>query len=431
MHEPKIKRIEEMEILDSRGNPTIKARVTLENGIIGEASVPSGASTGDTEAHEKRDGGKRYGGNGVKETAQTIEKLIEPVLIGCSAASQAAIDTALCGIDGSENKSTLGANAILALSLAMARAAAGFNGMELYRYLGGLCGRIMPVPMVNILNGGVHAANNVDIQEFMIMPIGADSFCEAVEWCCGIYKALGCLIKSRGYSLMTGDEGGFAPDLASDEEAIELVITAIRAAGLDTDRVKLALDAAASEWSFENGKYLTPKRRQEFTSEQLVDRWEKLCLSYPIISIEDGADEKDTEGWRHLTKMLGKGVQLVGDDLFTTNEKLIMAGIFAGFANSVLIKPNQIGTLSETLDSIAMARSGGYSTIISHRSGETEDSFIADLAVAANCGQIKVGAPCRGERTAKYNRLLEIERQLGGAAVYGGNMPFNAFRGQI
>ncbi len=428
MSEPYIKRIDAVEILDSRGKPTVKAKVILENGVTGEAAVPSGASTGSFEAHEKRDGEKRHGGKGVRLAVEGITERISAALKGFSASEQAVTDSALSALDGSENKSALGANAILAVSLACARAAANFKGIELYSYLGGTNGRVMPVPMMNILNGGVHAANNIDIQEFMIMPTGAATFGEAVEWCCEIYKALGCLLKSRGYSRMTGDEGGFAPDLAGDEEAIELIITAIRAAGLDTDSVKLALDAAASEWVSEKGKYLTPKRKQEFNSEQLADRLEKLCRNYPIISIEDGVAEDDIEGWRQLTQKLGKTVQLVGDDLFVTNANRIKEGIDKGCANSVLIKPNQIGSLSETFAAITSAQSGGYSVIISHRSGETEDSFIADLAVAVNAGQIKAGAPCRGERTAKYNRLIEIEHQLKGAAIYGGKLPFPLFK---
>ncbi|MBP1576950.1 MAG: phosphopyruvate hydratase [Oscillospiraceae bacterium] len=429
MFDAKIACVDAIEILDSRGKPTVKARVITENGKVGEACVPSGASTGSFEAHEKRDGGKRHGGKGVLLAVGGIRERISPALKGMSVFEQAAIDAVMRSLDNSENKSNLGANAILAVSLACARAAANCNDISLYSYLGGEFGRIMPVPMMNILNGGAHAANNIDIQEFMIMPVGAGSFGEAVEWCCEVYNALGCLLKSRGYSRAIGDEGGFAPDLESDEQAIELIITAIRAAGLDTDKVKLALDAAASEWAVSPGKYIAPKRQREYSAEQLCEHWEKLCGNYPIISLEDGIAESDFEGWKQLTCRLGEKIQLVGDDLFVTDPKRIREGIADKRANAVLIKPNQIGSLTETMEAIATTQAGGYCAIISHRSGETEDAFIADLAVAVNAGQIKTGAPCRGERTAKYNRLLEIERELGKRAIYGAKMPFRSFKG--
>lgn len=408
-----------IEILDSRGRPTVKARVVLKSGETGEASVPSGASTGSFEAHERRDGGKRYNGLGVLKAVESVRTEISDKIVGMPIFDIAAIDAAMVALDQTQNKSKLGANAVLAVSLACARVAANCSGQPLYRFLGGEFGHIMPVPLMNILNGGAHAANNVDIQEFMIMPVGAGSFGEAVEWCAEIYYALGCLLKSRGLSCAVGDEGGFAPDLSGDEEAIELIITAIRAAGLDTGRVGIALDAAANEWAAGPSRYVAPKRKREYSSEQLCEYWERLCNDYPVLSLEDGLSENDGEGWRLLTKRLGKKIQLVGDDFFVTNPSRIAAGIADGAANAVLIKPNQIGTLSETLTAIFMAQSSGYAAVISHRSGETDDTFIADLAVAVNAGQIKAGAPCRGERIAKYDRLLEIEKQLGQKAVYG------------
>ena len=405
----KIEKICGREIIDSRGNPTVEAVVMLGCGVAGKASVPSGASTGAYEAHELRDGdNSRYFGKGVLNAVNNINTKISSVLKGQNALNQFCIDKKMIELDGTDNKSNLGANAILAVSLATAKAAAKATGLPLYRYLGGVNGTALPVPMMNILNGGAHAKNNIDIQEFMIMPVGAKNFSHGLRMCCEIYHTLGGIIKQNGGTGGVGDEGGFAPNLDRDEDAIELIISAIEKAGYNTSEVKIALDAAASEW-YKNEQYILPKRGTVYTSQQLTEYWEGLCSKYPIYSIEDGLGEYDWNGWVYLTEKLGKKVQLVGDDLFVTNPKRLEYGIGMNAGNAILIKMNQIGTLSETLQAIELAKKNGYNTIISHRSGETEDTTIADLAVATNAGQIKTGAPCRSERVAKYNRLLNIE----------------------
>lgn len=407
------------EIIDSRGNPTVEATVILEDGSCGVAAVPSGASTGIYEAHELRDTDKpRYKGKGVLRAVHNVSEYISPIIENKRARDQAAIDHALVALDKTDNKSEVGANAMLAVSLAVAYAASEHYGQELYRYLGGANARRMPVPMFNILNGGVHASNNVEIQEFMIVPTGVKAFCEAVRAGCEIYHTLGSILKNRGYSTAVGDEGGYAPNLKDDREAIELICSAIKEAGYSTDDIKIALDVASSEW-FEDGIYRMPKKNKEYTASELIDYYEELIRSYPIISIEDGLGETDIEGWAELTKRLGNSVMLVGDDLFVTNEARLRDGIRNKIANSILIKPNQIGTLTETLNVIRAATDAGYKFIISHRSGETEDVTIADLAVALNAPFIKTGAPCRSERTAKYNRLMGIEMMLGCGAIYG------------
>jgi len=407
------------EILDSRGNPTVEAEVHLSDGGFGRASVPSGASTGSFEAHEKRDGDEhRYGGKGVRDAVLSITKQISPALRGMDVTHQGEIDRTMLLLDGSENKSRLGANAILAVSLASARAAASHLGMPLYRYLGGAVARRLPVPMMNILNGGAHAGNNVDVQEFMILPVGAESFCEALRIGSEITGTLGKLLSRNQLSTGVGDEGGFAPDLAGNEEALDLICEAIEKSGYSTDTVKIALDAAASEWQCEGG-YRWKKSGRMFTSEELISYYAALVKKYPIVSIEDGLGEGDTAGWEALTDRLGDRIRLVGDDLFVTNPVRFRDGIDRGIANSILIKPNQIGTLSETLSVIRMAWEAGYGFIVSHRSGETEDDFLADLAVAVNAPLIKTGAPRRSERVAKYNRLLRIEEALRGGSVYG------------
>lgn len=416
----KIKTVRGREIVDSRGNPTVEAEVELTDGSVGVASVPSGASTGIYEAHELRDGdGSRYGGKGVTRAVEHINRIIAPELAALGSADQGAVDRRMLELDGTPNKSRLGANAILAVSLAVAKASAAALRLPLYRYIGGMSSVKLPVPMMNILNGGAHASNNVDIQEFMIMPVGAGSFREALRWGSEIYHALGKLLKERGMSTGVGDEGGFAPDLATDEDAIELIVHAIQLAGYTTDNVKLALDAASSEW-YTGGGYLLPKRNRTITSEELAAYWEELYDRYPILSIEDGLGEEDWEGWTLLTKRLGDRLQLVGDDLFVTNTGRLKEGIRRGAGNSILVKVNQIGTLTETLDAIETAKAAGYTAVISHRSGETEDTTIADLAVATNAGQIKTGAPCRTDRVAKYNRLLRIEEELGTSALFEG-----------
>ena len=420
MAKPQILKCTAREILDSRGNPTVEATVMLTDGSVGVASVPSGASTGMYEAHEKRDGdAHRYGGAGVLDAVASVTREISPTISGMCASNQAEIDNALIELDGTENKSRLGANAMLAVSLANARAAANFYQMPVFRYLGGADASRLPIPMMNILNGGAHASNNVEIQEFMIMPVGARSFSEAVRMGSEIYHTLKRLLKNKGLSTGVGDEGGFAPDLDSDEEAIELIIKAINTAGYDTETVMLALDAAASEWGFTDGAYSLPKRNQKKNASELISYWQKLTDTYPIVSIEDGLDENDYEGWRELTHRLGSRVRLVGDDLFVTNTKRLERGIEEGMGNSILIKPNQIGTLSETLEVISLAKEAGYGFILSHRSGETEDTTLSDISVATGSLYIKAGAPCRSDRVAKYNRLLRIESSLGIAAKYG------------
>lgn len=400
------------ELMDSRSNPTVGASVILEDGSRGFAISPSGASTGAYEAHEMRDGdSSRYGGKGVLKAVSAINEIISPALIGKPADDQRLIDKTMTELDGTENKSRLGANAILAVSLAAAKAAAAHYGMPLYRYIGGINAKVMPRPMMNILNGGAHAANNIDIQEFMIIPFNICCFSEGLRRCSEIYHALGSILKNRGKATGVGDEGGFAPDLDSDESAIELIIEAIEKAGYTTEDIKIALDVASSEW-YSDGKYLLPKRNLKMTADALIEYYESLAEKYPIISIEDGAAEEDWNGWKKLTDRLGKRMQLVGDDLFVTNVRRFKKGIAEGAGNSILVKLNQIGTLSETLDVVELARENGYTAVISHRSGETEDTTIADLAVALNAGQIKTGAPCRTDRVAKYNRLLIIENEL-------------------
>lgn len=415
------------EIIDSRGNPTVEAEVHLADGTIARGAAPSGASTGEFEALELRDGDKdRFGGKGVSKAVHNINTVINETLAGMDASDIYGIDGAMIQADGTKDKSGLGANAILAVSIACARAAAISLDIPLYRFLGGVNGNRLPVPMMNILNGGAHAANTVDVQEFMIMPAGAGSFREGLRWCTEVFHTLAALLKSKGLATSVGDEGGFAPDLASDEEAILYILEAIKKAGYEPGKdFVLAIDAASSEWKgAAKGEYLLPKSKKKFTSSELVEHWADLCGKYPIYSIEDGLDEEDWEGWQMMTEKLGEKVQLVGDDLFVTNTERLKKGIDMGCGNSILIKLNQIGSVSETLEAIKMAHAAGYTSIASHRSGETEDTTIADLAVALNTGQIKTGAPSRSERVAKYNQLLRIEEELGAAAVYPG---FDAF----
>ena len=409
------------EILDSRGNPTVEATVFLADGSEGRASVPSGASTGIYEAHEKRDGDPtRYGGKGVREAAAGIERELSSALCGVDAARQYTVDRVILQTDGTENKDNLGANATLAVSLAAAKAAAAHFGIPLYRYIGGAAATRLPVPMLNILNGGAHASNNIEIQEFMIVPLGLESFSEAIRCAAEIYHTLGSLLSARGLSTGVGDEGGFAPDLPTDDEALELICEAIGKAGYDTDRVRIALDAASGEWFDEKDRlYRMPKRGRTYDRSELCGYWETLTKRFPICSLEDGLDQRDFDGWAELTRLTGHRMMLVGDDLFVTNVKRLREGIKKGAANAVLVKPNQIGTLGETLDLIAAARDAGYSYILSHRSGETEDTALADIAVGTGAPFIKTGAPCRSERVAKYNRLTAIEAELGPAATYG------------
>ena len=412
MKSTKIVKVEGFELLDSRSNPTVGAKVTLEDGSIGFAMSPSGASTGEFEAYELRDGEKdRFGGKGVKKAVDNINTEISRQLCGFEADCQQKVDRALIRLDGTTNKSRLGANAILAVSLATAKAAAAYYRLPLYKYLGGINATTLPRPMMNILNGGAHAANNIDIQEFMIIPYTAPTFCEGLRICSEIYHSLGNILKQKGMSTGVGDEGGFAPNLNSDEEAIELILEAVDTAGYTQNDIKIALDIASSEW-YSDGTYTLPKRNTVMTADELIEYYKKLCGKYPIISIEDGVAENDWDAWGKLTDELGGNIQLVGDDLFVTNTQRLEMGITKKAGNSILIKPNQIGTLTETLDVIKLAQKNGYTTIISHRSGETEDSTIADLAVAVNAGQIKTGAPCRSDRVAKYNRLLLIEKEL-------------------
>lgn len=416
------------EIIDSRGNPTVEAEVYLLDGTVGRGVAPSGASTGEFEALELRDGDKsRFGGKGVTKAVENINTVINDALKGVDASDIYVVDTAMIAADGTKDKSNLGANAILAVSIASARAAANALEIPLYRFLGGVNGNRLPVPMMNILNGGAHAANTVDVQEFMIMPVGAPSFKEALRWCAEVFHALAALLKSKGLATSVGDEGGFAPDLASDEEAIQYILDAVKDAGYEPGKdFMIAMDAASSEWKGEKkGEYVLPKAGTKFTSEELIEHWKKLVDKYPIISIEDALDEENWEGWQKLTAELGDKVQLVGDDLFVTNTERLSKGIELGCGNSILIKLNQIGSVSETLEAIKMAHKAGYTAISSHRSGETEDTTIADLAVALNTCQIKTGAPSRSERVAKYNQLLRIEEELGTSAVYPGKAAFN------
>ena len=416
------------EILDSRGNPTIEVEVILESGVVGRASVPSGASTGIYEAHELRDGDAgRYLGKGVSRAVENIRREIAPALIGTNVLEQARIDRVMLELDGTPNKSRLGANAILGVSLACAQAAAASQGMGLYRYIGGANAKVLPVPMMNILNGGAHASNNVDIQEFMIMPLSAGSWKEALRRCAEVFHTLKVILKENKIPVTgVGDEGGYAPMLKKDEDALSLIVAAIERAGyLPGQDFMIAIDAASSEWyDAQQGIYRLPKAGKELSKKQMVQLWQRLAEKYPIISLEDGMAETDWEGWAMLTKALGKKIQLVGDDLFVTNTERLARGIEQGIGNAILIKVNQIGTLTETLDAIAMANRAGYTAIISHRSGETEDTTIADLAVALNAGQIKSGAPSRSDRVAKYNQLLRIEEALGSQAQYPG---WNAF----
>ena len=417
------------EIIDSRGNPTVEAEVWLADGTVGRGAAPSGASTGEFEALELRDGDKsRFGGKGVSKAVENINTVINAALVGLDAADTYAVDAAMLQADGTKDKSNLGANSILAVSIAAARAAAASLELPLYRFLGGVSGNKLPVPMMNILNGGAHAANTVDVQEFMIMPAGAPTFREGLRWCTEVFHALQALLKDKGLATSVGDEGGFAPDLASDEEAIQYILAAIEKAGYQPGRdFVLAMDAASSEWKgSKKGEYRLPKCGKVFTSEELVAHWKQLVEKYPIYSIEDGLDEEDWEGWQQMTKELGGKVQLVGDDLFVTNTERLAKGIGLGCGNSILIKLNQIGSVSETLEAIKMAHKAGYTAIASHRSGETEDTTIADLAVALNTCQIKTGAPSRSERVAKYNQLLRIEEDLGAAAQYPGFGAFNS-----
>lgn len=416
------------EIIDSRGNPTVEAEVVLECGAHGVGAAPSGASTGEFEALELRDGNvARFGGKGVRKAVENVNTAINDALCGKNAADIYAADSAMIAADGTEDKSSLGANAILAASIAVARAAANAYDIPLYRFLGGANANRLPVPMMNILNGGAHAANTVDVQEFMIMPAGAESFRGGLRRCTEVFHSLASILGANGLATSVGDEGGFAPDLSSDSQAIEYILEAIQKAGYEPGRdFVLAIDAASSEWKGgEPGKYVLPKSGERFTSSELASHWERLCKKYPIVSVEDGLDEEDWQGWRHMTKSLGEKTQLVGDDLFVTNSKRLKKGIELGCGNSILIKLNQIGTVSETLEAIKIAQKAGYTAVISHRSGETEDTTIADLAVATNAGQIKTGAPSRSERVAKYNRLLRIEEQLGASACYPGFGAFN------
>ena len=416
------------EIMDSRGNPTVEAEVYLEDGSMGRGAAPSGASTGEFEALELRDGDKsRYDGKGVLKAVDFINNEIDELLLGMDASDIYAIDKAMIEADGTEDKSRFGANAILAVSIACAKAAANSLDIPLYRFLGGQFGNVLPVPMMNILNGGAHASNTVDTQEFMIMPVGASSFAEGLRQCAEVYHKLGKLLKAEGYATSVGDEGGYAPNLSSDEETLEYILKAIKDCGYEPGKdFVLAMDAAASEWKGSaKGQYKQPKSGKEFTSAELVAHWKSLVDKYPIVSIEDGLDAEDWEGWKKMTEELGDRLQIVGDDLFVTNTKRLHKGIEQGCGNSILIKLNQIGSVSETIEAIKMAQKAGYTAVVSHRSGETEDTTIADLAVALNAGQIKTGAPNRSERVAKYNQLLRIEEELDENAKYAGLEAFN------
>ena len=429
MKDLSITRVYGREIIDSRGNPTVEAEVTLACGVTGRGASPSGASTGEFEALELRDGDKaRYGGKGVLKAVENVNTVIRDAILGLNAADTYAVDGAMLKADGTPGKTNLGANAILAVSIAAAKAAATALEMPLYRFFGGVSANRLPVPMMNILNGGAHASNSVDTQEFMIMPVGAPTFREGLRWCTEVFHALQKLLKAEGETTAVGDEGGFAPNLKSDEDTIEHILKAIEAAGYEPGKdFVLAMDAAASEWKSDKGKgfYRQPKSGVEFTSETLIQHWESLVEKYPVASIEDGLDEEDWEGWQLMRERLGDKIQLVGDDLFVTNTERLRKGIELNAANSILIKLNQIGSISETLEAIKLARKSGFTAVVSHRSGETEDTTIADLAVATNAGQIKTGAPSRSERVAKYNQLLRIEEELGEAAVFPGMGAFN------
>jgi enolase len=411
------------QILDSRGNPTVEAEVILDSGATGRAAVPSGASTGAFEAVELRDGdGSRYGGKGVDQAVEHVRITLAGALTGVDALDQREIDAAMIELDGTPNKSSLGANAILGVSLAVARAAADESGLPLYRYVGGADAHVLPVPMMNVINGGAHADNNIDLQEFMVVPVGAESFAEGLRIGAETFHALKGLLKERGLVTAVGDEGGFAPDLASNEEAITAILEAAERAG-HRDDVAIAIDAASTE-VYADGRYRLAGEGRELSTAEMVDYLAELCDRHPIVSIEDGLAEDDWDGWQQLTERLGSRVQLVGDDLFVTNVERLQRGIDSGAANSILVKVNQIGTLSETLDAVRLAHRSGYTAVMSHRSGETEDTTIADLAVATNCGQIKTGAPSRSDRVAKYNQLLRIEEELGAAACYPGRRAF-------
>ena len=427
----KIQRVHAREVLDSRGQPTVEVEVALKNGVIGRATVPSGASTGEHEAVELRDGGKRFLGKGVARAVENVNRRLAPRLRGKEAQEQAAIDRMMIEMDGTSDKGKFGANAILGVSLAVAHAQARARGISLYRYLGGTAGKTLPVPMLNVLNGGAHADNNVDVQEFMIVPYGVKNFAEALRAAAEIFQMLKKVLHDRSYSTSVGDEGGFAPRVKSITEAIELLLEAIAEAGYQTgSQVALALDVAASEF-YDNGRYVFKKSDgRERGHEEMVRLYEDWVRQFPIVSIEDGFAEDDWKGWKMMTEVLGNKVQLVGDDLFVTNKTRLKRGIDSKVANSILVKVNQIGTLTETLETMELAKASGYTTVMSHRSGETEDVTIADLAVATNAGQIKTGAPCRGERTAKYNQLLRIEEELGNRAVYAGKKAFSAPHGR-
>lgn len=427
----KIQRVHAREVLDSRGQPTVEVEVALKNGVIGRATVPSGASTGEHEAVELRDGGKRFLGKGVARAVENVNRRLAPRLRGKEAQEQAAIDRMMIEMDGTSDKGKFGANAILGVSLAVAHAQARARGISLYRYLGGTAGKTLPVPMLNVLNGGAHADNNVDVQEFMIVPYGVKNFAEALRAAAEIFQMLKKVLHDRSYSTNVGDEGGFAPRVKSITEAIELLLEAIAKAGYKTgSQVALALDVAASEF-YDNGRYVFKKSDgRERGHEEMVRLYEDWVRQFPIVSIEDGFAEDDWEGWKMMTEVLGNKIQLVGDDLFVTNKTRLKRGIDSKVANSILVKVNQIGTLTETLETMELAKASGYTTVMSHRSGETEDVTIADLAVATNAGQIKTGAPCRGERTAKYNQLLRIEEELGNRAVYAGKKAFSAPHGR-
>ena len=426
---PYISEIYAREVLDSRGNPTVEVEVITESGAFGSALVPSGASTGEYEAVELRDDDKdRFLGKGVLKAVENVNEVIAPELIGVDVTRQNIIDAIMIELDDTPNKANLGANAILGVSMAVAHAAASYLGIPLYNYLGGFNANELPVPMMNILNGGAHAANTVDVQEFMIMPVGACCFKEGLRWCAEVFHSLAGLLKKEGLATAVGDEGGFAPNLDSDEEAIRYILRAVELAGYEPGKdFLLAMDAASSEWKGE-GCYFLPKSKQTFTTEQLIDHWAKLCRKYPICSIEDALDEEDWDGWKVLTKELGNKIQLVGDDLFVTNTERLKKGIELGCGNSILIKLNQIGSISETLDAIKMAHRAGYTAVVSHRSGETEDTTIADLAVALNTGQIKTGAPSRSERVAKYNQLLRIEEEIGKNVCYLGKQALSCLK---
>lgn len=430
MNYSKIEKVTAREIIDSRGNPTLEAEVVLADGTTGRGAAPSGASTGEYEAVELRDGDKsRYSGKGVSNAVKNVNTTINDILCGIDATDIYTVDKAMINADGTKDKSNLGANSILAVSIACARSAAASMDMPLYRFIGGIQGTNLPVPMMNILNGGAHAANTVDTQEFMIMPVGAPTFKEALRWCAEVFHNLKTILNKRGLATSVGDEGGFAPNLSGDDETIETILEAVNAAGYAAGKdFMIAVDAASSEWKDKEngiGFYKQPKSGRTLTSEELIEHWSVLCEKYPIISIEDALDEEDWEGWKKLTEKLGEKIQLVGDDLFVTNTERLSYGIKKGCGNSILIKLNQIGSVSETIEAIKMAHKAGYTAIASHRSGETEDTTIADLAIALNTCQIKTGAPSRGERVAKYNRLLRIEEELGAKAVYPQMNAFN------